>query len=119
MLSTLHRCGNPLRLAEDYATADLLTGGRIVFGVGRGYHTREVEVFGAPLLDGDANREMFEEQIEIIFKSFNESSFSHHGKYYDIPPKVPYRGYKLEEVTLVPRPLNLPVECWPAYCQCK
>ena len=35
---------HPLRLAEDYATADLLTGGRIVFGVGRGYHTREVEV---------------------------------------------------------------------------
>ncbi len=103
---------HPLRLAEDYATADLLTGGRIVFGVGRGYHTREVEVFGAPLLDGDANREMFEEQIDIIFKSFNESSFSHHGKYYDIPPKVPYRGYELEEVTLVPRPLNLPVECW-------
>ena len=103
---------HPLRLAEDYTTADILTGGRIVFGVGRGYHTREVEVFGAPLLDGDANREMFEEQIDLIFKSFNEPSFSHHGKYYDIPPKVPYRGYELEEVTLVPRPLNLPVECW-------
>ena len=103
---------HPLRLAEDYATADHLTGGRIVFGVGRGYHTREVEVVGAPLLDGDANREMFEEQLDIIFKSFNESSFSHHGKYYEIPPKVPYRGYELEEVTLVPRPLNLPVECW-------
>lgn len=103
---------HPLRLAEDFATADILTGGRIMFGVGRGYHTREVEVFGAPLLDGDANREMFEEQIGIIFKSFNESSFSHHGKYYDIPPKVPYRGYELEEITLVPRPLNQPVECW-------
>ena len=103
---------HPLRLAEDYATADILTGGRIVFGIGRGYHTREVEVFGAPLLDKDANRELFEEQIEVIFKAFNEPSFSHHGKYYDIPPKVPYRGYELEEITLVPRPLNLPVECW-------
>ncbi len=103
---------HPLRLAEDFATADILTGGRIVFGVGRGYHTREVEVFGAPLLDGDANREMFEEQVDIIFKAFNESAFSHHGTYYDLPPKVPYRGYELEEVTLVPRPLNLPVECW-------
>ena len=103
---------HPLRLAEDYATADILTGGRIVFGIGRGYHTREVEVFGAPLLDKDANRELFEEQIEVIFKAFNEPSFSHHGKYYDIPPKVPYRGYELEEITLVPRPFNLPVECW-------
>lgn len=103
---------HPLRLAEDYATADILTDGRIVFGIGRGYHTREVEVFGAPLLDKDANRELFEEQIEVIFKAFNEPSFSHHGKYYDIPPKVPYRGYELEEITLVPRPFNLPVECW-------
>ena len=103
---------HPLRLAEDYATADILTGGRIVFGIGRGYHTREVEVFGAPLLDRDANRELFEEQIEVIFKAFNEPSFSHHGKYYDIPSKVPYRGYELEEITLVPRPFNLPVECW-------
>jgi len=51
---------HPLRLAEDYAMADILTGGRVIFGVGRGYHTREVETFGSPLLDQDANREMFE-----------------------------------------------------------
>jgi len=103
---------HPLRLAEDFATADILTGGRIVFGLGRGYHTREIETFGAPLLDQAANRELFEEQAEIIFKSFNQRSFSHHGQYYDIPPKVPYRGYELEEITLVPRPKHLPVECW-------
>jgi alkanesulfonate monooxygenase SsuD/methylene tetrahydromethanopterin reductase-like flavin-dependent oxidoreductase (luciferase family) len=103
---------HPLRLAEDFATADILTGGRIVFGLGRGYHTREIETFGAPLLDQAANRELFEEQAEIIFKSFNQRSFSHHGQYYDIPPKVPYRGYQLEEITLVPRPKTLPVECW-------
>ena len=103
---------HPLRLAEDYSTADILTNGRIIFGIGRGYHTREVEVFGAPLLDKDANRELFEEQIEVIFKAFNEPSFSHHGKYYDIPPRVPYRGYELEDITLVPRPLKLPVEWW-------
>ncbi len=47
---------HPLRLAEDYATADVLTNGRVVFGVGRGYHTREVETFGNPLIDQDANR---------------------------------------------------------------
>ena len=103
---------HPLRLAEDYATADILTGGRVIFGVGRGYHTREVEALGAPMLDNDANRELFEEQVEIIFKAFSEPSFSHHGKHYDIPPRVPYRGYELEEITLVPRPVNLPVECW-------
>ena len=97
---------NPLRLAEDFATADILTKGRVIFGVGRGYHTREVETFGSPLLDQPANRDLFEEQVEIILKSFNERAFSHQGKYYTIPPRVPYRGYELEELTLVPRPLT-------------
>ena len=76
---------HPLRLAEDYAQADILTGGRVIFGVGRGYHTREVETFGSPLIDQVAARDLFEEQVEIIFKAFNQRSFSHHGKNYDIP----------------------------------
>ncbi len=102
---------HPLRLAEDYAAADILTGGRLILGVGRGYHTREVETFGAPLRDSDANRELFEEQVEIVLRALNEPSFSFHGKYYDIPPRVPYRGYELEEITLVPKS-GRPVECW-------
>ena len=103
---------HPLRLAEDYATADILTNGRVIFGVGRGYHTREVETFGAPLLDQLSNRELFEEQVEIILKAFNERAFSHVGQNYAIPPEIPYRGYDLKEITLVPRPKSLPVECW-------
>jgi len=103
---------HPLRLAEDFAVADILTNGRVVFGVGRGYHTREVETFGSPLIDQAANRELFEEQVDIIFKAFNNESFSHKGKYYTLPPEVPYRGYTLKDLTLVPRPQRLPVECW-------
>ncbi len=103
---------HPLRLAEDFATADILTEGRTVFGVGRGYHTREVETFGAPMQDQTANRDLFEEQVEIMFRAFNEESFRHEGRHYTLPPRVPYRGYDLEEITLVPRPVNLPVECW-------
>ena len=105
---------HPLRLAEDYATADILTEGRVIFGVGRGYHSREVDTFGAPstITDTDANRELFEEQTDIIMKAFNEESFSYKGKYYTLPPEVPYRGYTLKEITLVPRPRTLPVETW-------
>jgi alkanesulfonate monooxygenase SsuD/methylene tetrahydromethanopterin reductase-like flavin-dependent oxidoreductase (luciferase family) len=103
---------HPLRLAEDYATADILTGGRMIFGVGRGYHSREVETFGSPVIDNDANRELFEEQIEVILKAFNQESFSHKGNHYSIPAEVPYRGYDLKEITLVPRPQNIPVETW-------
>jgi alkanesulfonate monooxygenase SsuD/methylene tetrahydromethanopterin reductase-like flavin-dependent oxidoreductase (luciferase family) len=103
---------HPLRLAEDFAMADILTGGRMVFGVGRGYHSREVETFGAPVIDNDANRELFLEQMEVILKAFNEDSWSHKGKYYTIPPQVPYRGYDLKEITMVPRPVHRPVEIW-------
>ncbi len=103
---------HPLRLAEDYAMADILTGGRVIFGVARGYHTREVESFGSPLTDQDANREIFEEGVEILFKAFEGKPFSHKGKFYTIPPEVPYRGYTLKEITLVPAPDRLPVECW-------
>ena len=103
---------HPLRLAEDYAMCDILTGGRVIFGVARGYHTREVESFGAPLTDQAANREIFEEGVDILFKAFEGKPFSHKGKYYTIPPEVPYRGYTLKEITLVPGPERLPVECW-------
>src|SRR6266404_2387460 len=103
---------HPIRLAEDFAMADILTGGRVIFGVGRGYHAREVETFVAPMLDNNANKEFFEEQMEIILKCFNEDSFSHQGKHYTIPAPVPYRGYDLKEITVVPRPIHQPVEIW-------
>ena len=102
---------HPIRLAEDFAAADILTKGRCIFGVGRGYHSREVESLGGVLLDAEANRDLFEEQVEIILKAFHQESFSHSGKNYELPAKVPYRGYEVEEVTLVPRPVNQPVEC--------
>src|ERR1700737_3619849 len=103
---------HPLRLAEDYAMADVLSGGRVVFGVARGYPPREVETFGSPLTDQEANREIFEEGVDIVFKAFEGKPFSHKGKYYTIPPEVPYRGYTLKEITLIPAPERLPVECW-------
>ena len=103
---------HPLRLAEDFAMADILSGGRVIFGVARGYHTREVESFGNPLIDQEANRAMFEEGCDVVFKAFNNEKFSHKGRFWTIPPEVPYRGYTLKEITLVPRPTKLPVECW-------
>ena len=84
---------HPIRLAEDYAMADIVTDGRVIMGVGRGYHTREVETFGAPLLDAETNRELFEEQLQLLLKCFNEGAFHHKGKYYECPPPVDYRGY--------------------------
>src|SRR5918998_433438 len=113
-MENLGYAGTPIN-ERRYSNAELagaLSRGRVIFGVARGYHTREVESFGAPLIDQAANRELFEEQVDIIFKAFGEERFSHRGKHYTLPPEVPYRGYTLKELTLVPRPLRLPVECW-------
>ena len=103
---------HPIRLAEDYAMADIVTDGRVIMGVGRGYHTREVETFGAPLLDANKNRELFEEQLQLMLDCFNKQSFRHKGQFYECPPAVDYRGYKLTDITMVPRPRNLPFEVW-------
>lgn len=103
---------HPLRLAEDYAMADIMTNGRVIMGVGRGYHTREVETFGAPMRDNAANQALFEEQMEVLMKAFDQERFSHHGRHYQIPPPVEYRGTTLTDITLVPRPIHRPVEMW-------
>ena len=103
---------HPLRLAEEFAMADVLTGGRFRFGVGRGYIAKEVETLGSPLVDDDANRALFEEQLEVIRTAFGQRSFSHRGEHYDLPARVPFRGRELQEITLVPRPLHRPVEVW-------
>ncbi len=101
---------HPIRLAEDYAMADIVTDGRIIMGVGRGYHSREVETFGAPLLDAEANRAYFEEQLQLLLKCFNADAFRFEGKYFRAPADVDYRGYHLADITVVPRPK--PVEVW-------
>src|SRR5439155_1477099 len=75
---------HPVRLAEDYAMADIVTDGRVIMGVGRGYHSREVESFGAPVIDQAANRELFEAHVELMLKCFNEESFSHDGNDYAV-----------------------------------
>ena len=103
---------HPIRMAEDYAMADIVTDGRVIMGVGRGYHTREVETFGAPLIDAEKNRDFFEEQLQLLLTCFNEPEFKFKGKFYECPPEVEYRGYTVKDITLVPRPKHLPVEIW-------
>jgi len=71
-----------------------------------------VETFGAPLLDAEANREFFEEQLQLLLKCFNEDAFHFKGKYFECPPPVDYRGYRLKDITVVPRPKHLPVDVW-------
>lgn len=105
---------HPLRLAEDFAAADILSGGRMVFGVGRGTVPRESQTLGATVASGDnamsreadrINRERFEEAMDVIKLAWSQERFSHHGEHYDFPPAgIPDRGRDVTELTLVPRP---------------
>jgi alkanesulfonate monooxygenase SsuD/methylene tetrahydromethanopterin reductase-like flavin-dependent oxidoreductase (luciferase family) len=71
---------NPVLLAEQAATLDLLSGGRLDFGVGKGYRWNEFAGFCVPLNEAG---ERFEEALDIITKAFvTETPFSHRGKYW-------------------------------------
>jgi alkanesulfonate monooxygenase SsuD/methylene tetrahydromethanopterin reductase-like flavin-dependent oxidoreductase (luciferase family) len=71
---------NPVLLAEQAATLDLLSGGRLDFGVGKGYRWNEFAGFCLPLEEAE---ERFEEALEVITKAFVcEAPFSHQGKFW-------------------------------------
>src|SRR6478735_11580674 len=71
---------NPVLLAEQAATVDLLSGGRLDFGVGKGYRHNEFASFRIPMEEGQAR---FEEAIDIITKSWvSNERFDFHGKYW-------------------------------------
>src|SRR5262249_40658776 len=73
---------HPLVIAEEIATLDLLAGGRVDIGLGRGYQHYEFERFGLELESG---RGRWEESIDIILRSFEGRPFSYEGKFFRIP----------------------------------
>jgi alkanesulfonate monooxygenase SsuD/methylene tetrahydromethanopterin reductase-like flavin-dependent oxidoreductase (luciferase family) len=83
---------NPVLLAEQAATLDLLSDGRLDFGVGKGYRHNEFAGFRIPMSEAD---ERFEESLGVILKAWtSEERFSHQGKYWqfnDIVVEPPTR----------------------------
>src|SRR6187455_2871163 len=71
---------NPVLLAEQAATIDLLSGGRLEFGVGKGYRHNEFAGFCIPIGEADAR---FDECLGVILKAWTaDEPFSHRGKYW-------------------------------------
>ena len=109
---------HPIHFAEDYALADVLSGGRLLCGLGRGTEERESNVFGVNVGYGNNaddlhNREVFEEQVAIFKAATSSERFSHRGKFYTIPPDgLTFRGDPVAEFPLVPRPIHTPVRIY-------
>jgi probable F420-dependent oxidoreductase len=85
---------NPIHVAEEAAQVDLLSGGRLEMGVGRGYQSIEFDGFGIDLAEA---RDRFDEALEVITGLWTQETFHHEGRF-----------YRTGEVSLTPRPLQTP-----------
>jgi len=70
---------NPLRVAENAAFIDILSGGRFVLGLGSGYRKYEFDGFG---VDFDARRDIQEEALPLLIELLHNKRVDHHGKYF-------------------------------------
>ena len=95
---------HPIRVAEQWATLDLLSGGRVDFAAGRGYDAREYAPFHVSFKD---NQGIFEEGMEVIQKLWAaDDRISHRGKH-----------YSFDDVRITPKPIQKPLPAargWPS-----
>ncbi|MGE5269912.1 MAG: LLM class flavin-dependent oxidoreductase [Thiohalocapsa sp.] len=85
---------HPLRIAEEAATVDQISHGRLIFGVGRSGFPRTYQAYGIPY---EESRERFAETLEILRRAWSEVSFSYEGRF-----------YSFHNVHLVPKPYQKP-----------
>jgi alkanesulfonate monooxygenase SsuD/methylene tetrahydromethanopterin reductase-like flavin-dependent oxidoreductase (luciferase family) len=90
---TLLPLHSPIKIAEEAAIADILSDGRLEFGVGRGI-ARHYASYGIP---PEESRGRFDEALDFILAAWTNDSFSFDGKY-----------FQARELTVVPRPVQTP-----------
>ena len=92
---------HPIRVAEQWASLDLLSGGRVDFAAGRGYDRREYRPFGVSFED---NQAIFEEGMEVVRRLWSaDGPISHHG-----------RHYHFDDVGITPQPVQRPIPSYVA-----
>jgi len=85
---------HPVRVAEDAALVDVISGGRLILGLGLGYQPQDFNAFGIPL---GQRLSRFEEGMQILRQAWTQERFSFSG-----------RHYNLREVSITPKPLQKP-----------
>ena len=91
---TLLPLHNPVKMAEEAATADVLSDGRLEFGVGRGTAPMHYAGYGIPQ---EESRERFDEALDFILQAWTNECFSFEGKH-----------YRVHDLTVIPKPLQSP-----------
>src|SRR5258708_25903980 len=85
---------HPLRLAEEVALLDVLSGGRVNWGAGRGFSRTEFSAFGIPM-EESASR--FRETVEIVLKAWTQERLTHHREH-----------FHFDRVDVLPKPVHPP-----------
>ena len=114
---------HPLRLAEDLAMLDQLSGGRVEVGLGRGLYGREALNLNrlADPRDQEQNRALFDETVEILLKAWGDDFFDHRGRFYEFPapgvawdhplsPATPdfTTDGEISKMSVIPKPVQRP-----------
>lgn len=89
---------HPLRLAEEVALLDNLSGGRVNWGAGRGFDRKEMEVFGVGSEDSHAR---FRENVDIVQRAWADGPLTYRGRFHN------YR-----DVEVLPKPVQKPLPTW-------
>ena len=85
---------DPIRLAEQLALVDIISGGRLDVGVGRGNRPSEFIGYRVPQVE---SRERFDEAVQILQRAWTQERFSYDGRYFQIP-----------DVRVIPKPMQRP-----------
>jgi probable F420-dependent oxidoreductase len=89
---------NPFLLAKAAATVDKLSGGRLILGLGAGYHKTEFHALG---VDMDERNELFDETLDVLALHWSGDPFSYRGRHFDA-----------RDVIARPRPVQAPIPIW-------
>ncbi|MGH7915221.1 MAG: LLM class flavin-dependent oxidoreductase [Candidatus Binataceae bacterium] len=91
---TLAAFYHPLRLAEEIALLDILSGGRVNWGAGRGFDPREFRTFGVPI---EESHTRFREAVDIVIKAWTNERLTYRGQF-----------FSFENIEVLPKPLQQP-----------
>jgi len=101
---------HPLRLAEETATVDQISRGRLLLGVGRSGNPRSYQAYGVPYSE---SRDRFYETLDVLKAAWTQTTFSFHGQYhhFDDARAVP-RPYQIRIRRFAsPAPPRIPSRC--------